>query len=91
MSQMTLGQDARVTAASICALVSEDRTKDAEELLTLFMHQHIVDEEAHPMLAMNSLLGAVIGVAVASVRALEGGADVFRDVAEGLLMNGGEW
>lgn len=88
---MTLGQDARVTAASICALVIEERTEDAEELLTFFMHQHVVDEGAEPILAMGQLLGAVIGVSVAAARCLDGGSDVFRHVAENLLLNGGDW
>ena len=76
---------ARAAAAGLCALISSGDDNAARELLSIYLAE--VMPVTGPMMAMQRLVSAVLGVAVSVTE----GPEPFHRLAECIAVSDGEW
>lgn len=81
----SLDAKARSASAGACALIADGDDAGARQLLSMYLGEAM--PLAGPMVAMQRLVAATLGVAVAAAD----GADAFRRVAGDLAVSDGEW
>jgi hypothetical protein len=77
---------ARAAAAGACALISDGDETAAQDLLRIYLTDTM--HQVGPMVSMQRLVSASLGVAVA---ACGGDAEKFRSIASNLALESGEW